>query len=134
MDLYAYMLGERGDIPDYINKHYGPVPRYRGIRLMRYETPDSCEGCGLQSDMWADMCGKDIIYFHTRCGGCGDETDPDSNYIACGGKEWEEAHQDLFLGSVSDFFDNTYRDHYMTAVIDDTYDKICNEYEEGLLI
>ena len=133
MDLYAFMLGERGNIPAYVKENYGPVPRYRGIRLMRYETPDSCEGFGMQSDMWAKYCGQDVIYFHTRCGGCGTE-DEDSNYIACGGKEWEEEHKDKFLDSIDDTFDSTYRDHYFKAVINDTYNTICKEYEEGVLI
>lgn len=134
MDLFAFMLGERGDIPTYINKNYGPVPRYRGVRLMRFETADSCENMGLQSDMWEEYCGKDVIYFHTRCGGCGDENDENSNYIACGGKEWEEKLGDKFLGSVDDAFDSTYRDHYFAAVKDEIYEKICKEYDEGVLI
>ncbi len=133
MDLFAYMLGERGDIPHYINKYYGPVPRYRGVRLMKYETPDTFDNKGEPSDIWAKYCGKDVIYFHTCCGGCGTE-DEDSNYIACGGKEWEERMEDRFLASIDDPIDNTYRDHYFLAVKDDTYEKICKEYEEGDLI
>ena len=134
MDLFAYMLSEKPEVKHYIEKNYGPIPRFRGARLMRYARPQVCSDQGAQSEMWEDMCGKDIIYIHTRCGGCWDETDPDSNYIACGGKEWEESHKDTFISSVDETFDNTYRDHYFTAVIDDEYNKICQAYEEGTLI
>lgn len=134
MDIFASVLSEREPVKSYIEKNYGPIPRFRGARLMRYEEPITCEGEGAQSEMWASMCGKDIIYIHTRCGGGWDETDPDSNYIACGGKAWEESFGDRFLGSVDDNFDCTYRDHYFTAVIDDDYNNICKQLEEGTLI
>lgn len=127
MDLYAYMLSQDKNVQHYINEHYGPVPRPRGIRFMRYEEPDNCR----DNDLWAEMCGKDVIYIHTRCGGGYDETDPDSNYIACGGKSWEEANADTFLESVDDEYDSTYRDHYFSAVIDDDYNKICELIENG---
>ena len=126
MDIFAYMLSEREPVPEYLNANYGPVPRFRGIRFMKYETPDCCKDMGLQSDVWARMCGNDIIYIHTRCGG--------DNYIDCGGKEWEEAHRDTFITSVDDEIDGTYRDHYFTAVIDDNYKEICSKLEAGLLI
>ena len=131
MDLYAYMLSQGKDVQNYVNKNYGPIPRLRGVRFMRYEEPDNCDGEGDMKEVWSSMCGKDVIYIHTRCGGGYDETDPDSNYIACGGKEWEEAHADTFLESVDDEYDSTYRDHYFTAVIDDDYDKICKLLENG---
>lgn len=134
MDLYAYALSKNERVNNYIQEHYGPIPRLRGVRFMRYETPDSCEGDGPQATLWKTYCGQDVIYIHTRCGGGYDETDPDSNYIACGGKEWEEAHKNLFIYSVDDECDCTYRDHYFTAVIDDNYDKICQLIEADEVI
>ena len=125
MDLFAYMLGERDIMTKYVKDNYGPVPRYRGVRLMRYETPETCKDMGSQSDLWAEMCGKDVIYFHTRCGG--------DNYDAYG-KAWEQKLKDKFISSIDDTFDPTYRDHYFTAVLDDTYNTLCKEYEEGTLI
>jgi len=134
MDIFAGALSEKPVVKNYIEKHYGPIPRLRGVRFMRYEEPETCRNMGAQSDMWAEMCGKDIIYIHTRCGGCWDETDPDSNYIACGGKAWEDELKDKFIESVNDFYDSTYRDHYFIAVIDDDYNTICQELEDGTLI
>lgn len=119
MDLYAYMLSQDKNVQHYINEHYGPVPRLRGIRFMRYEEPDNCR----DNDLWAEMCGKDVIYIHTRCGG--------NNYVSCGGKAWEESHKELFLQSADDVYDCTYRDHYFSAIIDDDYNKICERLENG---
>jgi len=126
MDLYAYAFSENKHVNNYIQKHYGPIPRPRGVRFMRYETPDSCVGMGLQAALWKTYCGQDVIYIHTRCGG--------NNYESCGGKEWEEAHKNLFISSVDDEFDCTYRDHYFTAVVDDDYNKICQLIEADEVI
>jgi len=134
MDLYATLFLKKDLVKRYIEKHYGFIPRLRGVRFMRYEEPNACESMGRQSVLWSENCGKDVIYIHTRCGGGYDETDPDSNYIACGGKGWEEDNKDTFIESVDDFYDSTYRDHYFRAVIDDDYNEICKQLEEGVLI
>lgn len=126
MDLYASMLYDKPIVRDYIEKNYGPIPRIRGARIMRYESPEVCKGDDDQCKMWARYCGRDVIYIHTRCGG--------SNYEDCGGKEWEERNEATFLDGTDDEFDCTYRDSYFTAVIDDDYNEICKQFEEGVLI
>lgn len=118
MDLGAY-----ANIPtleSYVAKHYGEVPRLRGIRLMKLEEPTGEPERQMQ--VFDGYCGKDVIYIHTRCGSAmwGDD-DPDANYIGCGGKEWEEANSETFIESLNDEWDGTYRDHYFKAVIDDGY-------------
>lgn len=124
MDLYAYSQIEK--LGEYVTKHYGEVPRLRGIRLMKLEKPE--ESYSTQMDIYNSYCGKDVIYIHTRCGSAwyGDD-DPDANYISCGGKEWEEANSELFIESINDEFDGTYRDHYFEAVIDDDYKALITE-------
>lgn len=125
MDLYATLLDNNKRIHNYVIKHYGPIPRLRGVRFMRYETPDVCRLDDAQGNMWREHCGKDIIYIHTRCGA--------SNYIDCGGAEWEHSHPETFLESVDNTDDCTYRDHYFLAVLDDDYDSICKDIEEGVI-
>lgn len=118
MDLEAYT-----NIPtfeSYVIKHYGEVPRLRGIMLMKLEKPTGEPGCQMQ--VFDECCGKDIIYIHTRCGSASwGDSDPNANYIGCGGKEWEEANSETFIKSLNDEWDGTYRDHYFKAVIDDDY-------------
>lgn len=118
MDLGAYANIEA--LESYVARHYGEVPRLRGIRLMRVEEPTGC--CGRQMEVFDGYCGKDVVYIHTRCGSAfwGDE-DPDANYVSCGGREWEEANPDTFIESLNDKWDGTYRDHYFMAVVDDEY-------------
>lgn len=113
MDLGAYVISQETAIVSYVNKHYGDVPRLRGVRFMRVETPYHSDS--YQNDMFDSYCGKDIIYIHTRCGG--------NNYIDCGGEEWENSNP-LFLEGVDDEWDCTYRDHYFEAVVDEEYNKI----------
>ena len=123
MDLYAYMLTEESPlVKKYITDCYGPIPRFRGARIMRYEEPSSCPDDTLQGEIWREYCGKDIVYIHTRCGG--------NNYEPCGGKEWEKSHVD-FLQGVDDAFDETYRDSYFLAVQNDDYNRICESIEKG---
>lgn len=122
MDLGAYANIQF--LEDYVEKHYGKVPRLRGIRLMKLEEPEG-ESDGRQMDVFNGYCGKDVIYIHTRCGSAGyGDDDPDSNYRFCGADKWEEANSDLFIESLNDEFDGTYRDHYFTAVIDDEYNRL----------
>ena len=126
MDLGAFMMLEDSKlVQKYITNNFGMVPRIRGVRFMRYETPEVCPAMGAQSDMFEKYCGKDVIYIHTRCGG--------NNYVDCGGQAWEQEHPDTFLESIDDEDDHTYRDHYFSAVIDDTYNKICQKMENGEL-
>lgn len=125
MDLYATLLDQDKAVHNYIVKHYGAIPRLRGVRFMRYEEPEVCNLPDAQGDMWLKYCGKDVIYIHTRCGA--------SNYEDFGADQWEQSHSDTFLESVNDGGDCTYRDHYFTAVLDEDYNKICQRIEEGVL-
>lgn len=127
MDLGAYK-----NIPDlngYVSKHYGDVPRLRGIRLMKLEEPTGRPERCMQ--VFDGHCGQDVIYIHTRCGSAwwGDD-DPEANYISCGGREWEEANSETFIESLNDEFDGTYRDHYFKAVIDEEYEMLLRAEEE----
>ena len=129
MDLYAYSLTEVPEINNYIEKHYGNVPRLRGVRFMKVYDRKDFEDYEWD-EMFLSYCGQDVIYIHTRCGDCGmGFNDEDSNYVYCGGKEWEEKHKDLFLDHHSDEYDSTYCDHYFKAVIDDEYKAILNMFK-----
>ena len=134
MDLYAYSLTGVPEINNYIEKHYGDVPRLRGVRFMAVEkkvdTAEVDDEGELQYEMFNRYVGEDVIFIHTRCGDCGlGFGDSDSNYVYCGGKEWEEKHKDLFLNHHSDGYDPTYCDHYFKAVVDDEYKAILNMFK-----
>jgi hypothetical protein len=131
MDLYAYVLSSDEQIHGYVTKHYGDPPRLRGIRHMKFETPDHCEGDGVQAEMFARHCGEDVIYIHTRCGSArwGDD-DPDANYVYFGADNWEKANSDTFIESCNDEFDGTYRDHYFKAAPGEDYDELCKLFED----
>ena len=111
MDLQAYMISEDEMIMSYVNKHYGEIPRLRGVRFMKLEVP-----CG--DGVFDSYCGKDVIYIHTRCGG--------DNYECFEADVWEN-NNPLFLEGVDVDFDCTYRDHYFEAVVDDEYNSIINQ-------
>ena len=119
MDLYAYMLMPK--LESYVKKACGELPpRMRGIRLMKVESADDFDAIDLTCEStkaFADMCGQDYIYIHTRCGG-------DYNYYDYGMNKWEEEH-----GAVgfNDSFDSTYRDTYIPAVIDDEYNALIED-------
>lgn len=117
MDLAAYMISEDKDVMSYINKHYSGIPRLRGVRFMKLETPYPGEYT-YQDELFNSYCGKDVIYIHTRCGG--------GNYEYFEADKWEDSNP-LFLKGVDDEFDCTYRDHYFKAVIDDEYNSIVNQ-------
>lgn len=121
MDLYAYMLGEVESIKTYVEEHYGPIPRFRGVRFMKHETLD--DPVNEQERMFARHCGEDVVYIHTRCGG--------GNYEFFDADKWEESH-DTFIEGMDDSFDCTYRDHYFRAVPGDDYDAICAQFEEAM--
>ena len=118
MDLGAYT--QIDDLYEYVVRVYGDVPRLRGIRLMRAEEPVEADGCW-QLEEYNGFCGQDVVYIHTRCGGCGDEDDPSSNYIRCGGRRFDDLNADRLIRSFDDAWDETYRDHYLRALVDDEY-------------
>lgn len=116
MDLQAYMTSKDNDVMSYINKHYSGIPRLRGVRFMKLETLEMNEYT-YQDELFNSYCGEDVIYIHTRCGGY--------NYEDFEADKWENDNP-LFLKGVDDCFDETYRDHYFKAVIDDDYKNIIN--------
>lgn len=142
MDLIAYNEMQLEKVNNYIKKHYGDVPRNRGVRFMKLESKvedkpnidvsdmfgtEESKNCGYKEiiDMFNKYAGEDVIYIHTRCGDCGlGYDDEDSNYIYCGAKDWENEHKDLFLEHITDAFDATYCTHYFRAVIDEDYKEI----------
>lgn len=156
MDLIAYKILNSDDeiskmIKDYVLKNYGDVPRCRGVRLMKIETPveegdhavvdvndilgspiDNSYYTG-QNYLFNKYAGQDVIYIHTRCGDCGmGYDDEDSNYVSCGAKDWEENNHEVFLDHITDSFDSTYCTHYFKAIIDDDYNAIINKINEVL--
>lgn len=119
MDLGAYVNIDA--LEEYVAKHYGEVPRLRGIRFMEAEEPDENPGTR-QMEVYNSYCGKPVVYVHTRCGSaCWGDGDPDANYMYCGGKEFDERNSELLLDSLNDEWDGTYRDHYLKAIEDDEY-------------
>jgi len=130
MDIYAFLIGESSEVQKYLAENYGEIPRFRGVRFMKAqevntEIPD--EKKSAEELMFDKYCGQDVIYIHTRCGNCGrDYDDEDSNYVYCGGKEWEENLSDLFLDHITEEFDKTYCTHYFKAVINEDYNQIIN--------
>lgn len=116
MDLQAYMTSKDNDVMSYINKHYSGIPRLRGVRFMKLEALEMNEYT-YQDELFNSYCGEDVIYIHTRCGGY--------NYEDFEADKWENDNP-LFLKGVDDCFDETYRDHYFKAVIDDDYKNIIN--------
>lgn len=146
MDLIAHSNYQSNDlISNYIKKHYGDVPRIRGVRFMKLEDKSTDkfrvdvtdffgeEGVDYnifikEIEMFNKYAGQDVIYIHTRCGDCGlGYDDLYSNYISCGAKKWEEEHKNLFLDHITDPFDCTYCTHYFKAIIDEDYKKIVKE-------
>lgn len=133
MDLYAYAFSCDELVERYVEKHYGEVPRMRGVRLMRFMEPGNLGCGGLEDEMYDRHCGEDVIYIHTRCGSaCWGDDDPNANYIACGGKAWEESNPGTFIESCNEEFDGTYRTHYFKAVPGEDYDAICAQFEEAM--
>lgn len=120
MDLYAYTRIE--DLKELLPSE---PPRLRGIRLMSTEEPVEYPE-SLQAKTFNKYVGKDVIYIHTRCGACFGDDNSDSNYVACGLKDWEEENKDLVLDSINDNFDCTYRDTYIMVSEDkrELYEKL----------
>lgn len=132
MDIFATILANDEKIDAYIEKHYGDVPRIRGVRFMKTEkAPENIACDDYDNQMFAQYAGKDVVYIRTRCGDCGlGYENEDSNYIYCGGKDWEDKHKDLFLDHVTEDFDSTYCVHYFNAVVDEEYKEIIKELLE----
>jgi hypothetical protein len=130
MDIYAYSISCEVNVTKYIEKHYGEIPRLRGVRFMKIaqkiEEP-SCE----EDIVYNKYVGTDTIYIHTRRGDCGlGYDDEDSNYVSCGAKEWEERLSNLFLEHITEEFDYTYCTHYFKAITDDDYQEILKQLTE----
>lgn len=123
MDLGAYF--NIGLLREYAESCYGFIPRLRGIRLMRVEQPSNERGEQLK--LFDSMCGKHVVYIHTRCGA--------NNYRDCGGEDFERRNDDAFIAAIDDECDPTYRDHYFEAVVNDEYkrllDELAKSYEEA---
>ena len=126
MDLYAYLQSTDEMIGKYLAENYGEIPRLRGARFMKIESPvEQDEYYNEEFEVFNKYVGQDVIYIHTRCGDCGmGYEDEGSNYVYCGAKDWEERFSDLFLEHITDTFDSTYCTHYFKAVINDDYEKI----------
>lgn len=118
MDLGAY--ANIGILREYAESCYGFVPRLRGIRLMTVERPTYGEGEQLK--LFDSMCGKHVVYIHTRCGA--------NNYRDCGGEDFESRNADALIAAIDDEKDHTYRDHYFKAVINDKYNRLLDELVE----
>lgn len=126
MDLGAFWAGQLKGVEEWLNRIYGYIPRFRGVRFMKYE--NKIEEDSYQSQLFNSYIGQDVIYIHTRCGG--DEDDENSNYVYFGADEWENKNPDTFLESITDEWDCTYRDHYFKAPVDDEfYQKIIKSFE-----
>lgn len=123
MDLGAYF--NIGILREYVEGCYGFIPRLRGIRLMAVEQPTHDEGEQLK--LFDSMCGKHVVYIHTRCGA--------NNYRDCGGEDFERRNADALIAAIDDECDPTYRDHYFEAVVNDEYkrllDELAKSYEEA---
>jgi len=132
MDLYAYSLARDPIFRDYVDKHYGDIPRLRGIRFMKVEAPIAVPSVQ-QDKLFNSHCGTDVIYIHTRCGNCGMAyDDKNSNYVACGAAKWEHSLGEAFVAHETDCCDSTYCDHYVHAVIDEEYLNIIRLLEGSL--
>ena len=150
MDMIAYSIGVGSPFKEYINKYYGEIPRFRGVRFMKLEEPvpkdnkpnvDVTDMFGLDEEhedysevnkIFNKYVGQDVIYIHTRCGDCGMGYDnEESNYVYCGAKDWEEKHKDLFIEHITDPFDQTYCTHFFKAVVNDEYEEALKVLEEA---
>ena len=84
MDLGAYILINA--LGDYVQEVCGELPpRLRGLRLMKVETSEDFDAEDFtyaHNRQFSELCGKDYIYIHTRCGGS--DGDDESNYYYFG--------------------------------------------------
>lgn len=111
MDLYAYSQIDK--LKKYLEENNIDIPRLRGLRLMKEETPVSedeikecVESVGLQArkqcDIFNKYVGKNVLYVHARVGG--------ANWDFFGMDEITK--HPLYLERVDDYFDSTYCDIY----------------------
>lgn len=127
MDLGAYVL--INTLGDYVQEVCGELPpRLRGLRLMKVETSEDFDAEDFtyaHNRQFSELCGKDYIYIHTRCGGS--DSDDESNYYYFGMDKWEKEHGAF---GIDDGYDHTYRDTYIPAVVNDTYKELIAELEK----
>lgn len=127
MDLGAYVLVNT--LGDYVQEVCGELPpRLRGLRLMKVETSEDFDAEDFtyaHNRQFSELCGKDYIYIHTRCGGS--DGNDESNYYYFGMDKWEKEHGAF---GVDDGYDHTYRDTYIPAVVNDTYKELIAELEK----
>lgn len=127
MDLGAYVL--INTLGDYVQEVCGELPpRLRGLRLMKVETSENFDAEDFtyaHNRQFSELCGKDYIYIHTRCGGS--DGDDESNYYYFGMDKWEKEHGAF---GIDDGYDHTYRDTYIPAVVNDTYKELIAELEK----
>lgn len=127
MDLGAYVLIDA--LGDYVQEVCGELPpRLRGLRLMKVETSENFDAEDFtyaHNRQFSELCGKDYIYIHTRCGGS--DGNDESNYYYFGMDKWEKEHGAF---GVDDGYDHTYRDTYIPAVVNDTYKELIAELEK----
>lgn len=127
MDLGAYVLINA--LGDYVQEVCGELPpRLRGLRLMKVETSEDFDAEDFtyaHNRQFSELCGKDYIYIHTRCGGS--DGNDESNYYYFGMDKWEKEHGAF---GVDDGYDHTYRDTYIPAVVNDTYKELIAELEK----
>lgn len=127
MDLGAYILINA--LGDYVQEVCGELPpRLRGLRLMKVETSEDFDAEDFtyaHNRQFSELCGKDYIYIHTRCGGS--DGDDESNYYYFGMDKWEKEHGAF---GIDDGYDRTYRDTYIPAVVNDTYKKLIAKLEK----
>lgn len=120
MDLGAFMFGENKMVSKYVRENFGVVPHYRGVRFMKFETPQVCKNRGAQSAMFAQYCGQDVIYFHIY----DDGTD---NKVG----EWCSNYCAFFLNAVQDQENPDYKDYYFRAPQTPDYEFVCNGIKDG---
>lgn len=127
MDLGAYVLVNT--LGDYVQEVCGELPpRLRGLRLMKVETSEDFDAEDFtyaHNRQFSELCGKDYIYIHTRCGGS--DGNDESNYYYFGMDKWEKEHGAF---GIDDGYDHTYRDTYIPAVVNDTYKELIAELEK----
>lgn len=123
MDLYAYSQIDK--LKKYLEENNIDIPRLRGLRLMKEETPVSEEKIKeyaenfskyiilagyeqalkrvkKQYDIFNKYVGKNVLYVHARVGG--------ANWDFFGMDEITK--HPLYLERVDDYFDSTYCDIY----------------------
>lgn len=128
MDIYWYALMNLKWMKEYIKKHYGEIPRIRGVRFMEAEW--KLKGSWEDIKEFNKYCWQKVINIHTRC--WWSEEDKLSNYMGCWWYEREKELKEkwLFLSACNEEFDNTYRDTYIKVVEDKEYEKLLKDIKK----